>query len=489
MKIGRISGLIAVSGMSATSVFGQATNATLPTQIPASVDRFYNLALGSNAMNSLQSYDYSISKANCDYPANWTGCFNTAIGELALASNNTGHENLAVGPFALYANTSGYYNTAVGNYALQSNKTGYSDVGVGTGALQFNTGNFNSGVGSYALWRNTTGNSNTALGYYALLRYQTPSNNTAIGAAAMIGSYTGTGSTKSFTINTGSGDTAIGSSALSVNTSGSNQTAVGYLALSMNTTGSGNVAEGYGALQNNLSGNDNTASGAMALSGNTTGLYNAAFGAQALYKSQSGLGNIGVGPFAGQNIVLGQLNIDIGSWGSADESNTIRIGIIPYHQKTYIAGIGTSAIPGGTPVVVDPATGQLGYGGSSERYKTDISSLGSATERLAQLRPVRFHIKTDPNGAIQYGLIAEEVDKVYPELVIHDQNGRIDGVRYDELAPMLLDQVQKDHQVMAVQAAEISALKEQVARISALEERLEAALRQLPSPDQLVAKR
>jgi hypothetical protein len=252
------------------------------------------------------------------------------------------------------------------------------------------------------------------------------------------------------------------------------------------------------ALANNTTGNNNTASGMYALNGNTTGDYNSAFGYQALNNSQSGLGDIGVGPFAGRNIVQGELNIDIGGWGSADESNTIRIGIAPYHQKTYIAGIYSATGLSGLPVIVTP-NGQLGAVVSSERFKTDIATMGANTEKLDQLRPVTFRYKTDVQGTVQYGLVAEEVAKVYPELVIRGENGRIDGVRYDELAPMLLNEVQRDHEhaltqdaTIAIQEAKIASLEQQVTKVIDLEHELaemRAALAALQSKDRVVAQR
>ena len=230
---------------------------------------------------------------------------------------------------------------------------------------------------------------------------------------------------------------------LIVSSPGANDAPEIFVAIRTGSIGGLNTASGPLALGNNTTGVNNTAVGYQALYASTTANYNAALGFQALYNSQSGLGNVGVGPLAGQNIVKGQLNIDIGSWGSADESNTIRIGIPQYHLHTYIAGVASAPSPGGTPVVVDPASGQLGFAGSSERFKTDITSLAGSTERLSQLRPVSFHLRTAPDSALQYGLIAEEVDKVYPELVIRDTDGRIQGIRYDELAPMLLNELQR----------------------------------------------
>jgi len=193
-------------------------------------------------------------------------------------------------------------------------------------------------------------------------------------------------------------------------------------------------------MYNNTSGSNNAAIGYQALYSNTTGSFNSALGYQALINSQSGLGNIGVGPFAGQNIAQGKFNIDIGSWGSADESNTIRIGLPKYHSTP------TSQV---SQVHSNRCTG-LCYGEWSIRRAGLLRALQNgnhdappASERLAQLRPVSFHLKTDPGGAIQYGLIAEEVNKVYPELVVRDKDGKMQGVRYDELAPILLNEMQR----------------------------------------------
>lgn len=294
----------------------------------------------------------------------------------------------------------------------------------------------------------------------------------------------------------GQQDTAMGLGALanlSAATSGDN-TAAGAYALNSNISGNNNTAVGVYALNNSTVGSDNTAIGTAALLNLTSGEYVTAVGYDALYNSQSGLANIGLGPLAGQNIEKGSLNIDIGSWGSVDESNTIRIGLPQYHLHTFIAGIASTQLTGAQVVVT--SNGQLGVLASSERYKTDIAVLGGATDKLVQLRPVSFHLKSEPNGAIQYGLIAEEVDKVYPELVIRDNDGRIQGVRYDELAPLLLVEVQKQARVTESQAARIEAQDQraaaQDAEISELKAQLadiRAALALQPSKDELVAQR
>jgi hypothetical protein len=199
----------------------------------------------------------------------------------------------------------------------------------------------------------------------------------------------------------------------------------------------------------------NTATGVYALHENRTGSFNTASGVDALFTNKDGQYNIAEGFKAGYYLTTGSYNIDIGNEGEyseAAESGVIRIGTSGQQTKTFIAGINNSTVTG-AGVVVDPNTGQLGVLASSERFKTAIAPMGSDTAKLGQLRPVTFKLKSDSTGTRQYGLIAEEVAKVYPELVIRNEKGRISGVRYDELAPMLLNEVQQ-------QAAEIRDLKQ-----------------------------
>jgi hypothetical protein len=321
--------------------------------------------------------------------------------QAALYNNASGGANTASGVDALYSNTTGNYNTATGDSALYSNATGTS----------------NSAFGVIALNANTTGSNNTAAGYEAL----------------------------------------------ELNTTGNNNTASGYQALLANSTGNYNNASGYYALRSNTSGSQNSASGVQTLFGNKTGNFNTASGTDALYSNTSGSTNIAAGYKAGYNLTTGSNNIDIGNLGVAAESATIRIGTTSTQTKAFIAGIYGTSVTGSAVVV--SSSGQLGVTVSSERYKTDIAPMGSYTAKLTRLRPVTFHLKTDPNGALQSGLIAEEVAKVYPELVIRNQNGRIDGVRYDELAPMLLNKVQQQQQKIDKQAAQLNEVQQELAEI------------------------
>ena len=406
---------------------------------------------------------------------------NTAAGDHALYSNTVGYGNTASGSTALYQNTAGDGNTAAGSQALTQNTTGSINTSSGYQALQGNTsGNANTASGSYALGGNTTGNNNTASGVEALFSNTTASGNTASGYRALRGNTTGTG------------NSALGNSALQFNVEGSENTASGALSLYSNTSGNYNAASGFEALFANTTASSNTASGYRALYLTTTGEGNTAIGFRALLSNTIGLNNIGVGTNAGY-AVTGSNNIDIGSTGSAGESGVIRIGG-PSQSATYIAGISSAHLTGSAVYVA--ANGQLGVLASSERYKTEIISMGPSTQKLRELRPVSFHLKSDPQGAVQYGLIAEEVAKVLPELVIRDDAGTIQGVRYDELAPMLLNEVQQQQkeareqqEKLAAQASELGELKQQVAALQELTRRTQAALAEFQAKESAVAMR
>jgi hypothetical protein len=236
------------------------------------------------------------------------------------------------------------------------------------------------------------------------------SNNTACGAGTLTSN------------TTGDNDSAFGVNALFSNTTGINNTASGAGALQSNTTGVANTASGFLALLNNTTGGDNTASGEGALNHNTTGNFNTASGFFALLNNTTGSGNIGLGFNAGENIRTGMNNIDIGNAG-INESNTIRIGAPSTQTRTFIAGIfGKTVNANGVPVIVDN-TGKLGVMISSARYKRDIRDMDAASAGLMKLRPVTFLYKNDPSGTLQYGLVAEEVAQVYPELVSRETDG------------------------------------------------------------------
>ena len=201
------------------------------------------------------------------------------------------------------------------------------------------------------------------------------------------------------------------------------------------------------ALFYNTTGEENTASGDGALLSNTTGSY-----------------NIALGFAAGSSLTTGSNNIDIGNTGVAGESNTIRIGRTDSNGPTYIAGIWGGNPGGGLSPVYVNSSGQLGAQASSRRFKKDIATMDAASEALLSLKPVTFHYKSDNTGTPQFGLIAEEVAKVNPDLVVRDKNGEIYTVRYDAVNAMLLNEFLKEHHKVQKQQATINELKSTVAQ-------------------------
>jgi hypothetical protein len=259
------------------------------------------------------------------------------------------------------------------------------------------------------LFHNTSGTDNTVVGFHALW-------NNFVGGSS----------------------TAVGSNALANNNVNSFSTAVGALALELNTSGFLNTAVGERALINNISGNQNTTIGSAALI-NATGSNNIALG-------------VGAGGLA---LTSGTNNIYLGAVAPANESNTTRLG--QSQNRIFVAGL----VPmSGSQVVVNASTGQLGFLPSSARYKRDISAMGARSRKLLELRPVTFRYKHDRQRTLQYGLIAEDVAKVYPELVTRRSDGTIESVQYHELIPMLLNELQR-------QQRELSELKAQSARLQA----------------------
>jgi hypothetical protein len=398
---------------------------------------------------------------------------NTAEGEDALLDLTSGAYNTAIGFDALLSNTSGTFNTATGADALESNTTGVNNTATGTGALSGNTtGGNNTANGDNALGANTTGNNNTATGFAALFSNTTGSGNTATGEAALIGNSTGSNNTATglAALNsngTGGSNTATGFSALDHNTSGSNNTANGSLALGFNTTGLSNTATGSFALEFNTTGGNNTANGDNALISNGTGSFNTANGVAALFSNTSGTSNtaeginallhntvgsnnIALGASAGSSLTTGSNNIDIAAVGLAAESNTIRIGKVGTQQATYIAGVSGKTVAGGVTVVVD-TNGHLGTVVSSERFKDAIKPMDKASEAILSLQPVTFHYKheLDPEGIPQFGLVAEQVAKVDPDLVARDAAGKPYTVRYEAVNAMLLNEFLKEHRRVA----------------------------------------
>jgi len=398
---------------------------------------------------------------------------NTILGNGAGNLTLTGTGNSGFGKNTLHALTSGSNNTAVGLNALTEN-TASNNTAVGSSALAANiTGTSNTAVGTSASATATAGISNTAIGYFAL-RLNTANNNTAVGSGALENSTTGT-------------NTAVGSGALGTNIGGTQNTAVGYNALALNSTGIQNVAVGDSALTNNTVSN-NVAVGYNALNVNTTGSRNTAVGSGALAANQggvapAGVGNVAIGASAlpintvgYSNVVIGNQtgifnvsgfnntyigtnagnaetagtgsnNIYIGAFASGvpGENATTRIGIFNTTDQCFVNGIWEApAASVGSVIVYVNSAGQLATLTSSRRYKENIMDLKNSSERFMQLRPVAFNYKKYTAKDIQYGLIAEEVQKLYPEMVINNENGEPETIAYQYLFALLIKMIQEN---------------------------------------------
>ena len=339
---------------------------------------------------------------------------NTAEGGDALFSLTAGVNNTAIGAEALYLITSGQSNTAIGQQALH----------------QSTTGNYNTALGFQTLWSNTIG----------------------------------------------VGNTALGSGTLWSNTIGNYNTAVGYNTLGTNTVGEGNVAIGADALISSTAGSSNVAVGNGTLDFNTTGSENTAVGVAALQANTSGNGNIALGKLAGANLTTGKNNIDIGNQGVAGESGTLRIGAQRNQNRAFMAGISGATVAGGVGVIID-TNGHLGTVVSSERFKDEIKPMDKASEAILTLKPVTFRYKheLDPDGILQFGLVAEEVDKVNPDLVVRDAEGKVYAVRYEAVNATLLNEFLKqhnefikEHRTVQGQQKEIDALRAELKEQRAL---------------------
>lgn len=363
-------------------------------------------------------------------------CFFLALATLGGAAHGAPPPNVVV--------SDSNFNTAMGKAALSALTTGIWNTAAGAGALQATTdGGGNTGMGAGALQGNTRGHANNAFGALALAGNREGSENSA-----------------------------LGNEALRFNTNGWYNAAVGSAALNHNDTGDYNTATGYRALAENQAGSNNAAHGAYALNAND-GIDNAALGAYALFDNVSGIRNVAVGFQAGY-AVTGSDNITIGgdNEGQAAENGVIRLGAKAYQKKAFIAGI--SGVKTGKaaakPVFID-SNGQLGTIKSSRIYKEDIHPMGSVSERLLKLQPVTFRYKEaydDGSQPVEFGLIAEDVAEVFPELVVNDADGKPETVRYDLIATLMLNEFEKEH-------AQIEGLKAQVAGMAAVIEQLQQA--------------
>ena len=427
----------------------------------------FTTAEGCNALKSLTAGIGNTGIGWYSLFANASGNFNTAVGGGAL-DLNTADNNTAIGAAALLLNTTGTNNTANGVDALALNDTGEENTATGAFALFSNTeGDFNAADGAFALYFNTTGERNTAIGDSALYSNTQGNRNTAIGNAALLN-------------NDGSENTAVGAGALFSNNAFDN-TAIGADALSANTSGDNNTAIGNGTLTSNISGNSNTAVGRGALNGSSTG-FNTAVGDFALHENTTGGSNTALGRLAGSGVTTASNVICVGAdVAGANVDNSCYVGNI-WQQ------------PGGSQAVYVNAEGKLGALVSSRRFKEDIKPIEQASEVIYGLKPVSFRYKAEIESVCSpsFGLIAEDVEKVSPDLVLRDKEGNAYTVRYDQVNAMLLNEFLKAHRRMEQQEATIAQLKAnsatQQAVISDLKNRLETVVVRFEEQDSKIKR-
>jgi hypothetical protein len=329
----------------------------------------------------------------------------------------------------------------------------------------------NTALGTRALDSLTTGVWNTALGYEALLSDETGSTNTATGLRSLMSNVDGVNNTATGVLalssnTSGSNNTAIGQGALADN-NGSLNTATGVSALANNTMGGSNSAFGFDSLSSNTTGVNNNAFGRGALGSNTAGGGNIAFGNGALDHNVGGHNNTAIGSLAGLNITgSGNVCIGFGVFGAAGESNTTKI------RNVY------ASVASDRAVYVN-SNNKLGTLASSRRFKDEIKPMDKASETILALKPVTFRYKKEiePNSVIMFGLIAEEVEKIAPELVTRDDKGQVETVRYDAVNAMLLNEFLKEHRKVEELEKGIEALraqfKEQAAQIQKVSAQVE----------------
>jgi Chaperone of endosialidase len=416
-------------------------------------------SLGGPSLQAATPRNFPILSASCGIPANAAAySLNVTVVPAGFLGYLTIWPAGSTQPLASTINS--YLGVVVANAAIVSAGT--------NGAVSVYATNPTDvilDVNGYFVAQCNSTTQSVALGMGSLPTSSIGLANTAIGASTLhinsTGAYNvGVGSSALLSNTTGSDNTAVGSAALGQNTGGGYNSAFGYDALALNSIGMGNTALGYTALFNNNA-NYNTAVGIAALSNNTMGGSNTALGYFALSSVATGGGNIAIGSGAGQNVAgSGSYTIEIGNSGMPTDSNVVRIGTPGEQLSTFIAGINTSTITGSAVLV--NSSGQLGVLVSSERYKEDIQDMGKQSDALMRLRPVSFRYKRaadDGSKPLNYGLIAEEVAKIYPELVVYGDKGEIESIQYHQFPALLLNEVQKQHQTIQQLEERIAALE------------------------------
>jgi hypothetical protein len=504
-----------------------------------------NTANGSAALESNTSGSDNTAIGGAALALNTSGSNNTAIGNFALYANASGSDNTALGGAALMflgdeiGIEGGSNNIALGyqaGYNFDGNESGNIDIGnqgvtgenniirIGSGQSQtFIAGVINGNGGGL-----TNLNVNAAKLSGTLVNSQLANSSITVNAGTGLsgGGTVALGGTTTLnnagvtaltggggvTVSAASGLVTLGSTATSANTANaivSRDGSGNFSAASITLAGNliAGVINGNGAGLTNLnasqltsignnnffagsagkaanSGSDNTAMGAQALTNNTSGTGNTAFGFGAL-QNATGNFNFGYGYLAGSGLTTGANNVDIAAAGQSGDNAFIRIGTPGIQTATYIAGISGATAASGVAVYVN-SSGQLGTLTSSRRYKQDIQGMDQASDVLYALQPVTFKYKPgiDPQGIPQFGLVAEDVEKVAPDLVAHDDQGKIYTVRYQAVDAMLLNEFLKEHRTVEEQTRTV---QEQSAEIQNLKQQNESLEKRLNILEKAVA--
>jgi hypothetical protein len=429
-----------------------------------------NIAVGSSALFSNVGKNYStaigyFSMSNSDSDSASTNTFNTALGAFSLQgsstiTSNTGVLNTAIGAASLKNNTSGSNNLAVGASALTSNTSGTNNAGNGYASLYNNTiGSNNIGIGNYSLFLNSVGNRNTSLGVSSLYNNNANSESTAIGYMSMY--YANNTTTESLTKNTAVGAYSLQGGVSPSSNIGTANTAIGHKSLYSNTGGGDNTSVGSSSLISNSQGNGNVALGSNALYANTSGSYNIGIGAEALKSVTIQSNNIGIGYRAGSELGTSYRNIVIigGNDGSTIDddgqvliSNGAGVESIRINKNKQV-GIGTTDPSYALDVSGDiNASGSVKASGSTlssdKNFKKEIHPIQNALENILKLKGVTFLWKWDEfpkrnfDNKKHFGFIAQEVEKVFPDLVNKDHEGYL-SVEYANITSLIVESIKE----------------------------------------------
>lgn len=435
------------SGSGNNAFFGGSGNRTLTTATGCT-------GVGLNALVSLTTASNNTGIGAAALESATSSINNVAIGSAALNKATTGlGGNIAIGIQSMLNTTTGTANCSIGQVALAANVTGSSCCAFGSAALTSSTVSNLNAFGGGALQAHTTGTNSCGFGYNTQNAITTANNNNSFGNLSLSGASNNASDNCAFGVSTGAAITSgnqnnlYGNSTGAGLTTGAQNTLYGHGVASGMSSGSFNTIVGWAGMTSATTASDNTLVGYSTMSTATTAARNIALGEDVLNNLVSGTDNICVGNEAGNAYTTTESsNVILGSnAGVIGDTNTIRIGKqgsgTAQQNLCYIAGVrgvttNTSAI-----AVLVGTDGQFGTVSSSRKVKENIRPLDIDTDKLYKLQPVSFNYKNREYQSI--GLIAEDVQKILPQLVVRDENNDIESVAYHDLPVLLLNEIKK----------------------------------------------